>query len=71
MRVINIGHTLQYSLGKVTNTILKFNEELWRITKQKPMEIRIKRRKWNQIGYTSRKEAVAIEETALDWHLQG
>jgi hypothetical protein len=23
------------------------NEELWRITKQKPIEIQIKRRKWN------------------------
>jgi hypothetical protein len=44
---------------------LKFNEELWRITKQKPIEIRIKRRKWNQIGYTSRKEAVAIKK--LHW----
>jgi len=33
------------------------NEELWRITKQKPIEIQIKRRKWNWIGHTLRKEA--------------
>jgi hypothetical protein len=47
------------------------NEELWRITKQKPMEIQIKRRKWNWIGHTLRKEAGAIEKTALDWNPQG
>ena len=28
------------------------NEELWRITKQKQIEIQIKRRKWNWIGHT-------------------
>jgi len=47
------------------------NEELWRITKQKPIEIQIKRRKWNWIGHTLRKEAAAIEKTALDWNPQG
>ena len=47
------------------------NEELWRITKQKPIESHIKRRKWNWIGHTLRKEAWAIEETALDWNPQG
>jgi len=47
------------------------NEELWRITKQKPIEIHIKRRKWNWIGHTLRKEARAIEKTALDWNHQG
>jgi hypothetical protein len=30
-----------------------------------------KRRKWNWIGHTLRKEAGAIEKTALDWNLQG
>jgi hypothetical protein len=44
------------------------NEELWRITKQKPIETQIKRRKWNWIGHTLRKEAGAIEKTALDWN---
>ena len=47
------------------------NEELWRITKQKPKEIQIKRRKWNWTGHTLRKEAGAIEKTALDWNPQG
>jgi hypothetical protein len=47
------------------------NEELWRITKEKPIEIQIKRRKWNWIGHTLRKEAGAIEKTALDWNHQG
>jgi hypothetical protein len=47
------------------------NKELWRITKQKPIEIQIKRRKWNWIGHTLRKEAGAIEKTALDWNPQG
>jgi hypothetical protein len=50
--------------GKITN------EELWGITKEKPIEIRIKRRKWNWIGHTLRKEAGAIEKTALDWNPQ-
>jgi hypothetical protein len=47
------------------------NEKLWRITKQKPIEIQIKRRKWNWIGHTLHKEAGAIEKTALDWNPQG
>ena len=47
------------------------NEELWRITKQKPIEIQINRRKWNWIGHTLCKEAGAIEKTALDWNHQG
>jgi hypothetical protein len=47
------------------------NEELWRITKQKSIEIQIKIRKWNWIGHTLRKEAGTIEKTALDWNLQG
>jgi hypothetical protein len=44
------------------------NEELWRITKQKPIENQIKRRKWNWIGHTLRKEEGAIEKTALQWN---
>jgi hypothetical protein len=47
------------------------NEELWKITKQKPIEIKIKRRKWNWIWHTLRKEARAKEKTALVWNLQG
>jgi len=47
------------------------NEELWRITKQKPIEIQIKRRKLNWIGHTLCIEARAMEKTALDWNPQG
>jgi hypothetical protein len=47
------------------------NKELWRITKQKPIEIQIKRRKWNWIGHTLCKETGAIEKTASDWNPQG
>ena len=31
----------------------------------------IKRRKWNWIGHTLRKETGATEKTALDWDPQG
>jgi len=48
-RIMNIKWT-----DKITN------EELRRITKQKPIEIQIKRRKWNWIGHTLRKEAGEI-----------
>jgi hypothetical protein len=58
-RIMNIKWT-----DKITN------EELWRITKQNPVEIQIKRRKWNWIGHTL-KEARAIKKTALDWNPQG
>jgi hypothetical protein len=35
------------------------------------IENQIKRRKWNWIGQTLRKETGAIEKTALDWNPQG
>jgi hypothetical protein len=54
---------------KWTDKITK--EEQWRITKQKPIEIQIKRRKWHWIGQTLYKETEAIEKTALDWNPQG
>jgi hypothetical protein len=47
------------------------NEEIWRLAQQKPIENQIKRRKWNWIGYTLRKEVRAIEKTALYWNPQG
>jgi hypothetical protein len=59
-RIMNINWT-----DKITN------EELWRITQQKPIENQIKRRKWNWIGHSLRKEVGAIEKTALDWNPQG
>jgi hypothetical protein len=47
------------------------NEDLWSITQQKAIENQIKSRKWNWIGHTLRKEAGAIEKTALDRNPQG
>ena len=47
------------------------NEELWRITQQKPTEMQIKRRKWNWIRHTLHIEIGAIEKTALDWNPLG
>ena len=61
--------------------------KLWRITHQKSIGGQRKRRKWNWIGHTLRKETGAtkkncightlrketgaIEKTAFDWNLQG
>ncbi|KAJ4429500.1 hypothetical protein ANN_21669 [Periplaneta americana] len=47
------------------------NSELWKITNQEEITIEIKRRKWNWIGHTIRKEDGAVERMALDWNLQG
>jgi len=47
------------------------NEELWRLTEETEISIQIKRRKWNWVGYTLRKENEAIEREALDWNPQG
>ena len=46
-------------------------QELWRITHQKSIENQIKRRIWNWIGHTLRKETGTTEKTALDWNPQG
>ena len=47
------------------------NEELWRITQQKPKENQMKRRKLNWIGQILSKEIGAVEKTALEWNPQG
>jgi len=46
------------------------NEELGRITHQKSIENQMKRRKWNWIGHTLRKEIGAIEKNVLEWNPQ-
>ena len=73
-----IRRRLQIFLNKCLRQIMNMkwtdkitNEELWRITHQKSIENQIKRRKWNWIGHTLRKETGAIEKTALDWNPQG
>ena len=47
------------------------NAELWKITNHKEITIEIKRRKWNWIGHTIRKEYKAVERKALNWNPQG
>ena len=47
------------------------NEDLWEQTRQKPIEIQIKTRKWRWIGHTLRKTEGAVEKQALDWNPQG
>jgi hypothetical protein len=74
----HITDALQIFVNKCLRRIMNIkwidkitNEELWRITQQKPIENQIKRRKLNWIGHTLRKEVRAIEKTALDWNPQG
>ena len=47
------------------------NVELWRIAHRKSIENQIRRRVWNWIGHTLRKERGATEKTALNWNPQG
>lgn len=47
------------------------NEELWRRTNQEPIEITIKKRKWNWIGHTLRKPTSNITKQALDYKIMG
>jgi len=74
-----ITRRLQISVIKCLRRIMNIkwtdkitNEGLWRIIHQKAIDNQIKRRKWNWIGNTLRKETGAIEKkTALDWNPQG
>jgi hypothetical protein len=56
---------------KIKCTDKTTNEELWRITQQNSTENQTKRRKWNWIRHTLRKETGAVEKTALDRSPQG
>ena len=47
------------------------NEELWRITDQKPIDWEIRARKWRWIGHTLRKEPQNITRQALQWNPAG
>jgi hypothetical protein len=66
----NITNKCLRRIMKIKLTDKITNDGLWRISKQKPIEIQIKRRNWKWIGHTLRKEAGAIEKTALDWNPQ-
>jgi hypothetical protein len=47
------------------------NNSLWEITKQEPIDIQIKKRKWRWIGHTVRNAAGAREKDVLYWNRQG
>jgi hypothetical protein len=75
---VHITRRLQIFVNKFLRRIMTIkwtdkitNEELRRITQQKPRENQIKRRQWNWIGHTLCKEVGATEETGLDWNPQG
>jgi hypothetical protein len=44
--------------------------DLWTVTNQQPIDIQIKKRKWNWIGHTLRKLTGTVAKTALDWNPQ-
>ena len=61
-------------LRKILNIIwpeIISNKELWEKSGQKEIKFEIKKRKWNWIGHTLRKDNGSIEKTALDWNPQG
>ena len=70
---------LQVFVNKCLRYILKIwwpnkitNEELWRKTNQEDITSTIRRRKWNWIGHTLRKDSAAnITRQALDYSPQG
>jgi len=47
------------------------NKELWKKTKQQPIETVIRTRKWKWIGHTLRKKDKNVTKQALDWNPQG
>lgn len=47
------------------------NNDLWRRTKQQPVQNTIRTRKWKWIGHTLRKSENNITRQALDWNPQG
>jgi hypothetical protein len=47
------------------------NEDLWAVTNQQPIDVQIKKGKWNWTDHTSRKPTGAIKKIALNWIPQG
>ena len=47
-----------------TNNEYEMDDRIGSITQQKSIDNQIKRRKWNWIGHTLRKEAGTIDKTA-------
>ena len=47
------------------------NADLWERTRQQPIALEIRRRKWRWIGHTLRKDQSNITRQALEWNPQG
>ncbi len=47
------------------------NEQLWDRTRQNPIDIDVKKRKWGWIGHTLRKPVTNVTRQALSWNPQG
>ena len=69
---------LQVFVNKCLRRLLKIywpenirNNVLWERTKQKPIELQIKERKFRWLGHTLRKDNTEISKQALRWNPQG
>jgi hypothetical protein len=47
------------------------NKDLWRLAKQDPIDMQIRRRKWGWIGHTLRKPPSNTTRQAITWNTQG
>ena len=47
------------------------NKDLWRRTKQQPMDVQIRKRKWRWIGHTLRNPPSSITCQTLLWNPEG
>ena len=69
---------LQTFMNKCLRHVLKLrwqekvpNIELWKRTRQEPMAVQIRRRKWRWVGHTLRKAHSNVTRQALEWNPQG
>ena len=74
----NTNKKLQTFINTCLRRILKIrwpetirNEELWERTRQRPVDIEIKQRRWRWIGHTLRKSPTNTTRQALKWNPQG
>lgn len=71
-------HSIQVFVNKCLRKILHIfwpitisNHRLWLETGQQPIQIEIRKRKWNWIGHTLRKQPNDIAKQAIEWNPQG
>ena len=74
----SIDHKLQVFVNTCLRQILRIrwperisNQALWQRTRQEPIPIAIRSRKWRWIGHTLRRGQSSIPRHALDWNPQG